>query len=74
MTMSKTYQKRNSVFLTSNILFLQMCFSIKAKRLAVTYRTANIAIRIFKLKKRMLAKLVPLSTTNNFILYCSPYG
>ena len=51
-----------------------MCFSIKAKRLAVTYRTANIAIRIFKLKKRMLAKLVPLSTTNNFILYCSPYG
>jgi hypothetical protein len=36
MIISKTYQKRNSVLFSSNIIFLQMCFSTKAKRLVIS--------------------------------------
>lgn len=36
MIISKTYQKRNSVLFSSNIIFLQMYFSTKAKRLVIS--------------------------------------
>ena len=36
MIISKIYQKRNSVLFSSNIIFLQMCFSTKAKRLVIS--------------------------------------